>query len=68
MVSSWNRKTAPKSVSPFCIEYQVEKLMLVADMERKGLDANKLIQKAFRSSITAPRDAQIDPKYNEEEP
>jgi hypothetical protein len=66
MVSSWNRKTPPKVVSPFCTEYQVEKLMLLADLERKGIDANKVIQREFRASITAPKDAQIDPKYNEE--
>ena len=66
MVSSWNRKTPPKAVSPFCTEYQVEKLMLLADLERKGLDASKVIQREYRASITAPKDAQIDPKYNEE--
>jgi len=66
MVSSWNRKTPPKVISPFCTEYQVEKLMLLADLERKGLDASKVIQREFRASITAPKDAQIDPKYNEE--
>jgi hypothetical protein len=66
MVSSWNRKTPPKIISPFCTEYQAEKLMLLADLERKGLDASKVIQREFRASITAPKDAQIDPKYNEE--
>lgn len=66
MVSSWNRKSPPKVVSPFCIEYQVEKLMLLADLERKGMDTSKMIQREFRASITAPKDAQIDPKYNEE--
>ena len=66
MVSSWNRKTPPKVISPFCTEYQVEKLMLLADLERKGADVNKVIQREFRASITAPKDAQIDPKYNEE--
>jgi hypothetical protein len=66
MVSSWNRKSPPKIISPFCTEYQVEKLMLLADLERKGMDANKVIQREFKASITAPKDAQIDPKYNEE--
>jgi hypothetical protein len=66
MVSSWNRKSPPKLISPFCTEYQVEKLMLLADLERKGMDANKVIQREFKASITAPKDAQIDPKYNEE--
>ena len=66
MVSSWNRKTAPNSISPFCVEYQVEKLMLLADLERKGIDVNKVIQRKFKASITAPTDVQIDPKYNED--
>lgn len=66
MVSSWNRKSPPKVVAPFCTEYQVEKLMLLADMERKGLDVTKVIQREYKASITAPKDAQIDPKYNEE--
>ena len=66
MVSSWNRKSPPKAISPFCTEYQVEKLMLLADLGRKGMDANKVIQREFKASITAPKDVQIDPKYNEE--
>jgi hypothetical protein len=40
--------------------------MLLADLERKGMDATKVIQREFKASITAPKDAQIDPKYNEE--
>ena len=40
--------------------------MLLADLERKGMDANKVIQRELKASITAPKDAQIDPKYNEE--
>jgi hypothetical protein len=40
--------------------------MLLADLERKGVDVNKVIQREFRASITAPKDARIDPKYNEE--
>ena len=66
MVTSWNRKSPPKVAAPFCTEYQVEKLMLLADMERKGLDVTKVIQREFKASITAPKYAQIDPKYNEE--
>jgi hypothetical protein len=66
MVTSWNRKSPPKVVAPFCTEYQVEKLMLLADMERKGLDVTKVIQREYKASITAPKYAQIDPKYNEE--
>jgi hypothetical protein len=66
MVSSWNRKTPPKVVAPFVTDYQVEKLMLLADMERKGLDVTKVIQREYKASITAPKYAQIDPKYNEE--
>jgi hypothetical protein len=66
MVSSWNRKNPPKTIKPFYVEYQVEKLMLLADMERKGLDTNSLIQRNFKASIASPKDVQIDPKYNEE--
>ena len=66
MVSSWNRKNPPKTIKPFYVEYQVEKLMLLADMERKGLDTNSLIQRSFKASIASPKDVQIDPKYNEE--
>jgi hypothetical protein len=66
MVSSWNRKSPPKVISPFCTEYQAEKLMLFADLERKGVDVNKVIQREYRASITAPKDAQIDSKYNGE--
>jgi hypothetical protein len=40
--------------------------MLSADLERKGVDVNKLIQGEFKACITAPKDAQIDPKYNED--
>jgi hypothetical protein len=53
-------------VAPFCTEYQVEKLMLLDDMERKGLDVTKVIHREYKASITAPKYAQIDPKYNEE--
>ena len=66
MVTSWNRKNPPKVAAPFVTDYQVEKLMLLADMERKGLDVNKMIQREYKASITAPKYAQIDPKYNEE--
>jgi hypothetical protein len=66
MVTSWNRKNTPKVAAPFCTEYQVEKLMLLADMERKGVDITQVLQRDFKTSIIAPKDAQIDPKYNEE--
>lgn len=66
MVTSWNRKDSPEVISPFCTDYQVEKLMYLAELERKGEDVSRVIQSSFRISITAPKNVQIDPKYNEE--
>lgn len=66
LVTSWNRKTPPKTVSPFCLDYDVSKLMLSAREEAKGLFVKDSIARPSKNTITSPKDVQIDPKYNEE--
>lgn len=66
LVTSWNRKTPPKSITPFCVGYEVEKLMLLANREIQGLGPKKIIEQSFKKTILSPKEVRIDPKYNED--
>jgi hypothetical protein len=64
MVSNWNRVHPPVRIYPFEINYQVEKLLQIAQAEREGFKT-MLIEAKYKNTITHPLDVGDPPSYDE---
>jgi len=64
LVSSWNRKTPPASITPFVTEFDAAQLMLFGQTRLRD-DIQTLIRKDMKATIAHPLDVAENPEYNE---
>lgn len=63
LVSSWNRKTPPASISPFYTEFEAEQLMLFGKTKLRN-NIQALILKDIKPTIAHPLDVAENSEYN----
>ena len=64
MMSKWNRRSMPKKVTPFVIDFDAEKLMRIS----KAISLNReeeIKKENYKKTITNPLDVKDTPDYDE---
>jgi hypothetical protein len=64
LVSSWNRKNPPASISPFVTEFDAAQLMLFGQTRLRD-NIQELIHKDIKPTIAHPLDVAENPEYND---
>jgi|TARA_R100001530_G_scaffold87699_2_gene61092 hypothetical protein len=62
LVSTWNRKSPPKKMHFFDIEYDPKKLIMFCRLEKEGFDLDNFFSQRYKNTIANPKD--VDPSYN----
>ena len=64
MTSRWNRRHPPRTMDPFCVEFDAQKLMRISKAKLLKR-SNEILKEDYKKTIAHPLEVKDTPDYDE---